>query len=194
MNQFDSFSKQLIDTLLTLQAQIDDISLKQKDLVKLITDAQDGSLTTEEYADVKMMMDRTSAYNTKLLSLRTTMVNMSLKSKQLLKRSDKLKATKLDYLAKVGSIRRLEQERDQTIAAKVSEVDSPTPSPTATIPEMPQSTCLAPKSSPSSDSLATTVKRKKKKKPKAREVEIGDDGPAWIPKRTLSTTLPPQNK
>jgi hypothetical protein len=30
------------------------------------------------------------------------------------------------------------------------------------------------------------VAKKKKKKPKAREVEIGDDGPAWIPKRSAS--------
>ncbi|KAI8081517.1 uncharacterized protein BX664DRAFT_340604 [Halteromyces radiatus] len=121
MTQFESFSSQLINTLDILQKQLDDISLKQVDLHNQITSARSDSITEEEYADVKAMMDTTLAYKSKLLSLRTTMVNMSLKSKQLLKRSDKLKATKMDYLSKVEDIRKREQERDQSIAAIVLE-------------------------------------------------------------------------
>ncbi|CAO3587390.1 unnamed protein product [Absidia cylindrospora] len=266
MSQFESFSGQLLKNISVLQEQLDELSSKQQDLHKLITASRDGSLTEEEYADVKMMV----TYNSKLLSIRTSMVNMSLKSKQLRKRSDKLKATKLEYLSKVESIRRMEQERNLSIAAKVSDPialndqqqqqqqqqsQSPSPSSssspirvsspiildhsttaaaaaaaTTTVVSMPTGTAeniveentapllstaaaavttspsplqisnlsrtastssLTPTATPSpseSSSGISLVKKKKKKKPKAREVEIGgdDDGPAWIPKRTLS--------
>ncbi|CAO3618615.1 unnamed protein product [Cunninghamella echinulata] len=116
MNTLNSYSIQIFDTITQLQKQFDDINLKHEELSQQIKNTRDNGITEDELANVKTM---TSEYNTKLLSLRTTMVNMSIKSKQLIQRADKLKATKIEYLSKVDTIRKLEQERDKSIAARI---------------------------------------------------------------------------
>ncbi|CAO3626927.1 unnamed protein product [Cunninghamella blakesleeana] len=119
MKTFESYSVQIFDTISQLQKQFDDINLKHEELRQQIKKTQENSITDEELIKVKTMMDKTLEYNNKLLSLRTVMVNMSIKSKQLIQRSDKLKATKMEYLSKVDTIRKIEQERDKSIAAEI---------------------------------------------------------------------------
>ncbi|KAI9308185.1 hypothetical protein BJ944DRAFT_237220 [Cunninghamella echinulata] len=119
MNTLNSYSVQIFDTISQLQKQFDDINLKHEELSQKINNTRDNGITEDELANVKIMMNKTSEYNAKLLSLRTTMVNMSIKSKQLIQRADKLKATKIEYLSKVDTIRKLEQERDKSIAAQI---------------------------------------------------------------------------
>lgn len=129
-------------------------------------------------------MDKVSIYNAKLSSIKATMSMLTGRSKQLLAKADKLKQVKTQYLSQIDKIRKMEQEKDQAIAAVTSSptIASPiqTSIPTeATTPTVSAST----ESIPRIKSIA-----KKKKKSRAREVLIGDDSSSgsWVPKKSLS--------
>lgn len=129
-------------------------------------------------------MDKVSIYNAKLSSIKATMSMLTGRSKQLLAKADKLKQVKTQYLSQIDKIRKMEQEKDQAIAAVTSSptIASPiqTSIPTeATTPTVSAST----ESIPRIKSIA-----KKKKKSRAREVLIGDDSSSgsWMPKKSLS--------
>lgn len=150
-------------------------------------------------------MDKVSQYNTKLMSIKATMSMLTGRSKQLLVKADKLKQIKLQYLSQIDKIRKMEQEKDQIIAAKTSINISTTPSTSTSSPrvlspspitsttsspliindiESPAETVPSPilASNNSTPTTATTptipkIKSivKKKKKTKAREALIGGD-------------------
>ncbi|CAO3613891.1 unnamed protein product [Mucor hiemalis] len=133
-------------------------------------------------------MDKVSLYNTKLLSLKATMSMLTGRSKQLLTRANKLKQMKMRYMSQIDIIRKMEQEKDLTIAAKPSTSISSTPSSPA-ITSTPIST-IATNSTPSIPKVKSVIK--KKKKSKAREALIGDDNEDngnWAPKRSISHNL-----
>ncbi|ORX61702.1 hypothetical protein DM01DRAFT_1404455 [Hesseltinella vesiculosa] len=116
---FDTYAAQIHSTLNDVQRGMDVISQQQDELYQQLCKTRDDSITDEEIGLIKARMDRTKEYYGKLMQLRAAMVNMSIKSKQLLKRSEKMKAIKLDYLSKVDEIRQREQARDQAIAAEL---------------------------------------------------------------------------
>ncbi|KAG0177598.1 hypothetical protein DFQ28_004179 [Apophysomyces sp. BC1034] len=121
------------------------------------------------------------------------MAMLPARSKQLQKRADQLKTTKLQYLSQIDDIRRVEQERDQAIVAKVAPLyikpESPEPTPVSSA-----SLRTTASTSTATVSVATasvvkkvSTKTKKKKKIKVREVEIGDESsPGWELKPSLS--------
>jgi hypothetical protein len=157
-------------------------------------------------------MDKVALYNTKLLSIKATMSMLTGRSKQLQIKADKLKQIKIQYLSQIDKIRKMEQEKDQAIAAKhsititsnPSSPQIPTPSSTTSSPLTPLNTSsndalptldvtaaepasIAVSSSTSTPKIKSIVK--KKKKSKAREALIGDDDNStgnWVPKRSIS--------
>jgi hypothetical protein len=158
-------------------------------------------------------MDKVSIYNTKLLSIKATMSMLTGRSKQLQVKADKLKQIKIQYLSQIDKIRKIEQEKDQIIAAKTSiTISTPCASPQILSPSPATTTTSSPlisndndiipspvliastESSPIIATTPTTIPKiksivKKKKKTKAREALINDDissGGDWVPKRSLS--------
>ncbi|KAI8065653.1 hypothetical protein BC940DRAFT_74239 [Gongronella butleri] len=123
---FATYSTQIAATLDSVQQELDRVAQQQETLYEELCRTRDASVTDDEMAGVKEMLEKTREYYGKLLQLRTTMVNVSLKSKQLLKRADKLRASKVAYLGNVDAIRRREQQRDQSIAAKIHPSSSST--------------------------------------------------------------------
>lgn len=103
------------------------------------------------------------------------------RSKQLQVKADKLKQIKTQYLSQIDKIRKMEQEKDLSIAAVTSSptISSPVLPDESTTPTLTASTESIPK-------IKSIVK--KKKKSKAREVLIGDDSSSgnWAPKKSLS--------
>ena len=138
-------------------------------------------------------MDKVAIYHTKLLSLKATMSMLSGRSKQLQERANKLKLMKLNYLSQVDHIRKLEQQKDLTIAARTSlsapvspEMSEATVQPLTIekiVPTSPSPTIAAKKST-------SRTASKSKKKSKARQVLLDDDQDtdtsSWIPKKSLS--------
>lgn len=120
-------------------------------------------------------MDKVSVYNTKLSSIKATMSMLTGRSKQLQTKADNLKTTKIQYLSQIDKIRKLEQEKDQTIAAVIPSESSSSllVSPTAAV---------SPVSSPKVKSIV------KRKKTRTREALIGDDKSTgnWLPKKVSS--------
>ncbi|OBZ87343.1 hypothetical protein A0J61_04605, partial [Choanephora cucurbitarum] len=170
------------------------ISQAQNELVNAISKTEAGLITTnEEWQQIKPNMDKVAIYHTKLLSLKATMSMLSGRSKQLQERANKLKLMKLNYLSQVDHIRKLEQQKDLTIAARTSlsapvspEMSEATVQPLTiekAVPTSPSPTVAAKKSTPRTAS-------KSKKKPKARQVFLDDDQDtdtsSWIPKKSLS--------
>jgi hypothetical protein len=134
-------------------------------------------------------MNKVSIYNTKLLSLKATMSMLSGRSRQLQERANKLKQMKLNYLSQVDTIRKMEQEKDQSIAAKTSistPIISPvsSPQPAIVIDPLPASSSA----SASIPRLKSTIKKKKKVKSKREALIAADDdnSDGWKPKRSLS--------
>lgn len=140
-------------------------------------------------------MSKVSSYHTKVLSLRSTMAMLTARSAQLQRRADKLKTTKLEYLAQIDTIRRTEQARDQAIAARlaIQQPSSPSTPTTSLTPTSSSSATVTPVASRSrqsavpspahSETVIAVAKKVKKKKPKAREVQITEEMPPdWNPK------------
>lgn len=130
-------------------------------------------------------MDKVSIYNTKLLSIKATMSMLTGRSKQLQVKADKLKQIKTQYLSQIDKIRKMEQEKDQAIAA----VTSPSPTISSPIHITTSTESTTPTVSASTESIPKIKSIiKKKKKSKAREVLIGDDSSSgsWVPKKSLS--------
>jgi hypothetical protein len=128
-------------------------------------------------------MSKVSTYNTKLLSLKATMSMLSGRARQLQERANKLKQMKLNYLSQVDTIRKMEQEKDQSIAAKTSmstPILSPVSSPQPTIATDPLPSAPIPR-------VKSTIKKKKaKSKREALIAADDDDSEGWKPKRSLS--------
>lgn len=128
-------------------------------------------------------MDKVAVYNTKLMSLKATMSMLAGRSKQLKDRAARLQELKMKYLSEIDDIRKLEREKDQSIAARNSTSTPALASSPAT---------LSTPAIPSATSSSTTIPKlvKKKKKTKARQALIddgdGDDGRSWTPKKSLS--------
>ncbi|CEG66019.1 hypothetical protein RMATCC62417_02678 [Rhizopus microsporus] len=99
-------------------------------------------------------MDMLSVYNNKLLSIKATMSMLSGRSKQLLSRAEKLKQIKMEHLSQIDEIKRIEQQKDQSIAAAVIQNKQPT--------------------------IPKAVKKKKKARQVLLEEEHSSD---WKPKR-----------
>lgn len=122
-------------------------------------------------------MDKVAVYNTKLLSLKATMSMLSGRSKQLQTKANNLKTVKIQYLSQIDKIRKMEQEKDQSIAAIL-----PSESTTSLV--------SSPTVSVSSPKLVKSLVKKKKKRTKAREALIGEDDDQstgdWMPKRISS--------
>ncbi|KAI7889299.1 uncharacterized protein EV154DRAFT_515149 [Mucor mucedo] len=172
------YSSQIISTITALEDQLKDITNSQNELLDAILKAQATCITEQELADIKKMMDKVSIYNTKLLSIKATMSMLTGRTKQLQAKADKLKQIKTQYLSQIDQIRKMEQEKDQAIAAVTSSptISSPvqvnTPTASASVESIPKIKSIV----------------KKKKKSKAREVLIGDDSSSgnWAPKKSLS--------
>ncbi|KAG1462610.1 hypothetical protein G6F56_005479 [Rhizopus delemar] len=146
-------------TLTQLEEQLLTIKNAQIGLSEMITKINEASLMSQkELSEIKTNMDKVSVYHTKLLSIKATMSMLSGRSKQLSARAEKLKKIKMDYLSQVENIKRIEKEKDQTMAA------SP-------VPRISSSTIIP--------------KTVKKKKVKARQVALDDkeDGLDWKPQR-----------
>lgn len=129
-------------------------------------------------------MNKVSVYNTKLLSIKATMSMLSGRSRQLQERANKLKQLKVNYLSQVDTIRKMEQEKDQSIAAKTSistPIISPVSSPQLPIQQDPVSSTSIPR-------LKSAIKKKKKVKSKRDALIAADDdnSDGWKPKRSLS--------
>ncbi|KAI8328413.1 hypothetical protein BD560DRAFT_417279 [Blakeslea trispora] len=173
-----------------LQAQLLTISQAQDELVNTISKTEASLVTTsKEWQEIKSNMDKVAIYHTKLLSLKATMSMLSGRSKQLQERANKLKLMKLNYLSQVDHIRKLEQQKDLTIAAKTS-ASAPVS------PDMSSPTLHALPAEQTAPVISTTKKSaprvvsKSKKKSKARQVLLDDeedtDKSSWIPKKSLS--------
>ncbi|KAI7897662.1 uncharacterized protein BX663DRAFT_565327 [Cokeromyces recurvatus] len=145
----DVYSTDIALIVNKLQLQLNEINKAQNELVESISMLNANSALQEEFNDIKANMDQVATYNTKLRSLKAAMSMLSGRSQQLKERANKLKSIKLKYLSETDQIRKIEQEKDQTIAAK------------------PSSTSLS-----TMDSIPKVKSIKKKKKTKAREVII----------------------
>ncbi|KAI8056492.1 uncharacterized protein B0P05DRAFT_591291 [Gilbertella persicaria] len=153
----DIYVQGINSTITQLQSQLLELSRAQQELLETITKAESSSKLTEaELGGMKANMDKVGLYHTKLLSLKANMSMLSGRSKQLQERANKLKSLKLEYLSQVDSIRKIEQEKDMSIAAK-------TLSPTPSIP-----------------------KKKKKTKARQVLLDDDGDTSQWVPKRSLS--------
>lgn len=109
---------------------------------------------------------------------------LSGRSRQLQERANKLKQLKVNYLSQVDTIRKMEQEKDQSIAAKTSistPIISPVSSPQLPIQQDPVSSTSIPR-------LKSAIKKKKKVKSKRDALIAADDdnSDGWKPKRSLS--------
>ncbi|CEP16457.1 hypothetical protein [Parasitella parasitica] len=159
-------------------------SQAQSSLLEAILKAQASVISEEELSHIRSNMDKVAIYHTKLLSLTATMSMLAGRSKQLKDRAAKLQELKMKYLSDIDEIRKLEREKDQTIAARTS-VSTPTllPSPTTPDPAV-----------PSTASPPATIPKLVKKKTKARQALIddggGDDGESWKPKKSPSQQRP----
>lgn len=181
----------IISTISTLQDDLQGIAQAQNSLLEVIVKAQASMISDEELSGIKSNMDKVAIYNTKLMSLKATMSMLTGRSKQLKDRAAKLQQLKIKYLSEIDEIRKLEREKDQSIAAKTS-TSTPTlmpspamlssPSPTTAMPSP-----VVPSATTSSSSTIPKIVRKKKKT-KARQALIGDgdDGRSWTPKKSLS--------
>ncbi|GAN06893.1 hypothetical protein MAM1_0140d06383 [Mucor ambiguus] len=178
----------IVSTISTLEDDLRGIAQAQNNLLQVILKAQASMISDKELNDIKSNMDKVTIYNTKLMSLKASMSMLTGRSKQLKGRATKLQELKMKYLSEIDDIRKLEREKDQSIAAKTS-----TSTPTLMLsPAMPASPSTAMPSPviPSATSSSTTVPKlvKKKKKTKARQalIDDGDDGRSWTPKKSLS--------
>ncbi|KAI8365908.1 uncharacterized protein BYT42DRAFT_588160 [Radiomyces spectabilis] len=202
----EGFIDQLNQHIVGLEAQFAQLAQEQQALGKTITDTRSASLTEAEVTELRLMMNKVSLYHTKLLSLHSTMSMLGARSKQLQNRAAKLKESKLQYLAQVDDIRRLEQARDQAIAARViTPIPSSAPiersssvasqlsvagsdrassSPTAPSPAS-SSLSISSSTVASPEPIIAMAKKIKRKKPKVREVVLDDSSsPSWLPKRS----------
>ncbi|KAI8889679.1 hypothetical protein K501DRAFT_238552 [Backusella circina FSU 941] len=199
------YSQQILSVISSLETQLESLKNEQNTLAEKIENTKDSSVSKEELEQIKATMNKVSAYNTKLLSLKATMTMLTGRSKQLLNKADKLKEIKTQYLLQIDDIRRKEQEKDQTIAAKTISSPSLTiptspeipetpgtpgtpgsPAKTASTPGTPE-VASAPSTPTMTKAIPKVVSVKKKKKSKAREVTLGDESsPAWVPKKSLS--------
>ncbi|KAF7728578.1 hypothetical protein EC973_005804 [Apophysomyces ossiformis] len=183
-----TFTNHLLATITTLQEQLAQLEYEHNQLTQAITKTSDASVTDAEMASMKTTMAQVSLYHTKLLSLRSSMSMLLARSKQLQKRADQLKATKLQYLSQVDHIKRMEQERDQAIVARVVH----SPAETEIADTVSAKSITSDTDTPASPASTTVIKKiatkqKKKKKVKVREVEIGDEStPGWELKPSLS--------
>lgn len=148
-------------------------------------------------------MDHVSIYNTKLLQLKATMSMLTGRSKQLLTKANKLKQVKMQYMSQIDIIRKMEQEKDLSIAAKPSTSLSSTPISSPALTNSPVNTACTSTTATTttiaaaSNNTTTSIPKvksviKKKKKFKAREALIGDDNEDngnWAPKRSISHNL-----
>ncbi|KAL0084075.1 hypothetical protein J3Q64DRAFT_1833585 [Phycomyces blakesleeanus] len=195
------FSSQITTLLKGLKQQLKQLEHDQQTLSDGITEAVSAAISEEELADIKANMAKVAVYHTKILSLQSTMTMLTARSKQLQFKADKLKSTKEHYLSQVDEIRRMEQAKDQDIAAKVTSLSpssSYSPLKTSvemddddqseTMPEISKSMTM-----PVISKAKTLTKTKtKKKKLRVREVEIGEDAsPAWVPKSAQRETTRP---
>ncbi|PHZ11461.1 uncharacterized protein RHIMIDRAFT_257695 [Rhizopus microsporus ATCC 52813] len=157
MSQADissAYTFQIQSTIDQLEHQLLTIKDESNKLAILIQKTRDASLLTEkELSEIKANMDMLSVYNNKLLSIKATMSMLSGRSKQLLSRAEKLKQIKMEYLLQIDEIKRIEQQKDQSIAAAVVQ-NKPT--------------------------IPKTVKKKKKARQVLLEEEHSSD---WKPKR-----------
>ncbi|KAI8992632.1 hypothetical protein BDB01DRAFT_444020 [Pilobolus umbonatus] len=186
------YASQVLSVVHTLEQQIADIKDEQDKLQSLINQTKDGSLSDEQMSQLTQRITKVSAYHTKLLSLKSTMNMLSGRNKQLQKKADKLKQTKLQYLSDIDHIKQMERERDRMIIAKTvpkspSTPSSPTDTPTTFDSSMVQSNDF----SIAAISVIKTIPKVKsigkKKKIKAREVLLKKDDPStWKPKRSMS--------
>ncbi|KAI8139658.1 hypothetical protein BJV82DRAFT_581775 [Fennellomyces sp. T-0311] len=189
-------STQIISTISRLEAQLTQLGQEQAALTETLSEAEAKNAEDEaRLVQIKETMSKVSTYYTKLLSLRSTMSMLTARSAQLQRRADKLKNTKLQYLSQIDSIKRTEQARDQSIAARVA-AQSPSTSPsvsTASLPlpsQQPQQQTPQARTSPvpspvHSETVVAVAKKIKKKKPKAREAKIAEGGGSegWSPKK-----------
>ncbi|KAF1798327.1 hypothetical protein V8B55DRAFT_1553536 [Mucor lusitanicus] len=185
----------IISTISTLEDDLKGIAQAQQNLFEVILKAQESMISDEELSGIKSNMDKVAIYNTKLMSLKATMSMLTGRSKQLKDRAGKLQQLKMKYLSEIDDIRKLEREKDQSIAAKTS-TSTPTliPSPATPSSSSPPSTAMPSPVIPSAttSSTSTTIPKivRKKKKTKARQALIDDgnddDGRSWTPKKSLS--------
>ncbi|GAA5803451.1 hypothetical protein HPULCUR_008933 [Helicostylum pulchrum] len=162
------YSSQIVSIISSFEEQ-----QSQHDLLNAITKAQSTCIPEQEVTEIKLMMDKVSVYNTKLLSIKATMSMLTGRSKQLQTKADNLKTTKIQYLSQIDKIRKMEQEKDQTIAAVIPSESS------SSLLESPAAVSV------SSPKVKSIVKRKKTR---AREALIGDDKSTgnWLPKKVSS--------
>ncbi|KAI9358969.1 hypothetical protein BD770DRAFT_386320 [Pilaira anomala] len=169
----NQFPEQIILIIKSFQEQLDQITQSQHELMNAIQKAQATCISEQELSDIKLKMDKVAVYNTKLLSLKATMSMLSGRSKQLQTKANNLKTVKIQYLSQIDKIRKMEQEKDQSIAAIL-----PSESTTSLV------------SSPTLSISSPKLVKKKKKRTKAREALIGEDDDKstgnWMPKRISS--------
>ncbi|KAI8639621.1 hypothetical protein BD408DRAFT_445799, partial [Parasitella parasitica] len=173
-------TRHIISTISTLENDLQEINQAQNNLLEVISKAQASAMSEEELNEIRSNMDKVTLYNTKLLSLKATMSMLTGRSKQLKDRATKLQELKTTYLSEIDEIRRLEREKDQTIAAKTS-ISTATfiPSPASANPVIPSTTS-------SSSTIPKIVKKKKKTKARQALIDNDGDGESWKPKKSLS--------
>ncbi|KAG2229216.1 hypothetical protein BDF21DRAFT_495282 [Thamnidium elegans] len=166
------YSSQIVSIISSSEEQLYQIKQSQHDLMNAIAKAHSTCIPEQEVTEIKLMMDKVSMYNTKLSSIKATMSMLTGRSKQLQTKADNLKTIKIQYLSQIDKIRKMEQEKDQTIAAVIPNESS-------------SSLLVSPTVSVSSPKVKSIVKRKKTR---AREALIGDDKSTgnWLPKKVSS--------
>ncbi|KAI9480369.1 MAG: hypothetical protein EXX96DRAFT_537644 [Benjaminiella poitrasii] len=121
------YTSDIASTIDKLQVQLNEITKAQNELVETISKLRSNSIMQEEINKMKAnvgayvhYMEQVTNYNSKLLSLKAAMSMLSGRSQQLQRRAEKLKTLKLNHLSRTDHIRKIEQEKDLTIAARTS--------------------------------------------------------------------------
>ncbi|KAK4521604.1 N-terminal acetyltransferase A complex catalytic subunit ard1 [Mucor velutinosus] len=175
----------IVSTISTLEDDLQGIAQAQNNLLEVILKAQASMISDAELSGIKSNMDKVAIYNTKLMSLKATMSMLTGRSKQLKDRAAKLQGLKKKYLSEIDDIRKMEREKDQSIAAKTS-TSTPTLIPSPATPSTAMSSPAIPSATCSSTTIPRLVKKKKKTKVRQALIDDGDDGRSWTPKKSLS--------